>query len=51
MSDKLSKEDMILKAMTKLLKQMKEMNETLQTMSESVDLLVRIEKDKIEQGD
>lgn len=45
------KEEMLLKAMTKMLKQMKEMQETIETMSESIDLLVKIETDKIEKGE
>jgi len=41
------KDKLVLQAMSKLLKQMKEMQTTLETMSESVDLLVKIETDRI----
>lgn len=44
------KEKLLLQAMQKLLQQMKEMQETLETMSESVDLLVKIETDKMKEG-
>lgn len=42
---------MIMKALTKLIKEMKEMKETMTTVSESVDLLVKIETEKIQRGD
>lgn len=43
----MEKEDMIMKALTKIIKEMKEMKSSIDTMAESVDLLVRIETDKI----
>lgn len=42
---------MIMKALTKLIKEMKEMKENMATVSESVDLLVKIETEKIQKGD
>lgn len=42
---------MIMKALTKLIKEMKEMKENIATVSESVDLLVKIETEKIQKGD
>lgn len=47
----MTKEDMIMKALTKLIKEMKEMKENIATVSESVDLLVKIETEKIQKGD
>lgn len=43
----MSEQEILMKAMTKMIKQMKELQETVETMAESVDLLVRIETNKI----
>lgn len=44
----MSDQDKILmKAMTKIIKQLKDLQETIETMSESVDLLVKIEVDRL----
>ncbi len=45
----MNKSDMIIKALTKLIKQINEMKEVMNTMSESIDLLVKIETERIKE--
>ena len=45
------KEKIILMAMQKMLQQVKDMQDTIETMSESINLLVEIETNKLQKGE